>query len=143
MKLPQRSVNRISRLELQLGPLCCFGMLFRRHDRLGLAWADSSHQRGQGQVRVNLGVEALGFACVFSAVHCCQEWDQMLQVLRGLFVRLLDGPLRVNTDAAESKTPADDAPYSDYLSSLKLRCFEPAAGRVQVELAILNCGAGV
>ena len=32
----------------------------------------------------------------------------MLQVLRGLFVRLLDGPLRVNTDAAENKTPADD-----------------------------------
>lgn len=33
----------------------------------------------------------------------------MLAVLRGLFVRLLDGPFLVNTEAAEDKKPSDDA----------------------------------
>lgn len=37
------------------------------------------------------------------------EWDQMLSTLRQLYVRLLDGPLQVNTDAAENKAPADDS----------------------------------
>lgn len=36
------------------------------------------------------------------------EWDQMLAVLRGLFVRLLDGPFLVNTEAAEDKKPSDE-----------------------------------
>ncbi len=38
-----------------------------------------------------------------------KEWDQMLSTLRQLYVRLLDGPLQVNTDAAENKAPADDS----------------------------------
>ena len=38
----------------------------------------------------------------------CQEWDQMLQVLRSFFVRVLEGPLRVNREAAEKKIPTDD-----------------------------------
>jgi len=37
------------------------------------------------------------------------EWDQMLGVLRSLFIRLLDGPLRVNAEAAEKKVPQDDS----------------------------------
>ena len=45
--------------------------------------------------------------------HCpkapTKEWDQMLSTLRQLYVRLLDGPLQVNTDAAENKAPADDS----------------------------------
>ena len=32
----------------------------------------------------------------------------MLQTLRNLFVRLLDGPLEVNVPAAEGEKPADD-----------------------------------
>ena len=38
-----------------------------------------------------------------------EEWDQMLAVLRELFLRLLDGPLEVNAEAAENKKPADEA----------------------------------
>ena len=32
----------------------------------------------------------------------------MLAVLRGLFVRLLDGPFLVNMEAAEDKKPSDE-----------------------------------
>lgn len=38
-----------------------------------------------------------------------EEWDQMLVVLRELFLRLLDGPLEVNAEAAENKKPADES----------------------------------
>ena len=41
-------------------------------------------------------------------VICCQEWDQMLQVLRAFFVRLLEGPLSVNDEVQNAATPADD-----------------------------------
>ncbi|CAK9095801.1 unnamed protein product [Durusdinium trenchii] len=37
------------------------------------------------------------------------EWDQMLSVLRTLFVRLFEGPLLVNTKTVEQKLPADDS----------------------------------
>lgn len=44
-----------------------------------------------------------------SSLTKTKEWDQMLSTLRQLYVRLLDGPLQVNTDAAENKAPADDS----------------------------------
>ncbi|CAE7497615.1 unnamed protein product [Symbiodinium natans] len=49
------------------------------------------------------------------------EWDQMLQVLRSFFVRVLEGPLRVNREAAEKKIPTDDTFKKDNEARDKVR----------------------
>ena len=53
-------------------------------------------------------------------VICCQEWDQMLQVLRAFFVRLLEGPLSVNDEVQNAATPADDTFKKEALTESKL-----------------------
>ncbi|CAE7678582.1 unnamed protein product, partial [Symbiodinium necroappetens] len=49
------------------------------------------------------------------------EWDQMLQVLRAFFVRLLEGPLSVNDEVQNAVTPADDTFKKENASRAKIR----------------------
>jgi len=49
------------------------------------------------------------------------EWDQMLQVLRAFFVRLIEGPLSVNDEVQKAATPADDTFKKENSSRAKIR----------------------